>query len=104
MKAAAFALLAILAAALHGAAGQRGAATLLAEQAIELPRAAELRAVVSASCRECAWDTRGREAATLIIRVDGHYAQHLQLLRGSADYSVMLGAVEPGRHTVRIEV
>jgi hypothetical protein len=103
MKTAAFALLAILAAALQGAAGQ-SAASLLTEQSIDLPRAAELRAVVSAVCRECAWDTASREAVTLVIHVDGKYSQHLPLLRGSADYSVMLGAAEPGRHTVRVEV
>ena len=38
---------------------------VLAEQSIDLPRAAELRAVVSAQCGECAWDTEGREAVTL---------------------------------------
>jgi hypothetical protein len=79
------------------------AAIVLAEQSVDLPRDAELRAVVSAQCARCAWDTKGREAVTLTIWVDGRYSQHLPLVRGSADYSVMLGAAEAGRHEIRIE-
>ena len=105
MRAAAFALIAILAAAiLDGRAQTSGAPALLAEESINLTRAAELRALISAQCRECAWDTEGREAVTLTIRIDGRYSQHLPLVRGSADYDVMLGALEPGRHVVRAEV
>lgn len=104
MKAATFALLAILAALLRGGDAQTGGPPILAEQSIDLTRAAELRAVVSASCPRCAWDTAGREAATLVLRVDGRYSQHLPLVRGSADYAVMLGDAEPGRHTIRVEL
>ena len=104
-RAASFALLAILAAAvLDGRAQNRAAPAVLAEQSIDLTRAAELRAVISAQCRECAWDAVGREAVTLAIRVDGQYSQHLPLVHGSADYEVVLGALEPGRHLVRAEV
>jgi hypothetical protein len=105
MKAAMFALLAILAAAFStGGAQSGGAPAPLAEAAIDLAGAAELRAVVAAQCRECAWDRAGREAVTLVISVDGRYTQHLPLIRGSGEYSVMLGAAEPGRHVVRAEV
>jgi len=105
MRAASFALLAILAAAILDGRAQPGAApVVLVEESINLTRASELRAVISAQCRECAWDTVGREAVTLVIRVDGQYSQHLPLVRGSADYDVMLGALEPGRHVVRAEV
>jgi hypothetical protein len=105
MKASTFARLAILAATLRTGSAQEGAApVVLADQSVNLTRAAELRAVVNAQCRECAWDTAGREAATLVIRVDGRYSQHLMLVRGSADYNVLLGAAEPGRHTVRVEL
>jgi hypothetical protein len=98
-------LLAFLAAAFPIGGAQSGAASpALAEASFDLPRAAELRAVVSAQCRQCAWDTAGREAATLVIRVDGRYSQHLPLIGGSGDYSVMLGAAEPGRHSVRVEL
>jgi hypothetical protein len=105
MRAATFALVAILAAAPPASGAQTVASpAVLAEQSIELPRAAELRAVITAQCRDCAWETAGREAVTLVIRVDGRYSQHLLLTRGSADYSVMLGAAEPGRHLVAAEV
>jgi hypothetical protein len=105
VRVATFALLAILAAALRPSGAQSGATTnVLTEETIVLTRPAELRAVAGAVCRECAWDTAGREAATLVVRVDGRYSQHLPLVRGSADYTVMLGAAEPGRHTVRVEL
>jgi hypothetical protein len=104
MRAATLALLVLVAAQPSGP-GSRAASTLLAEQSVDLPRDAELRAVVSAQCRECAWDTEGREAVTITISVDGHYSQHLPLVRGgSADYSVMLGAAQAGRHTIRLDV
>ena len=108
MRAATLALLVILAAraprswsgSLRGTASKAVPDTTtiaLAEQSIDLPRAAELRAVVSAQCGECAWDTEGREAVTLTIWVDGVYSQHLPLVRGgSADYSVMLGSADAG--------
>ena len=80
-------------------------AIVLAAQSIDLPRAAELRAVVSAQCGGCRWDTEGREAVTLTIWVDGRYSQHLPLVRGgSADYTVMLGAAQAGHHDVRLEL
>jgi len=105
MKAAALALLAILAAALRTGSTQPGAApVVLADQPIELARPAELRAVVSARCGACAWDTPGREAAVLVVRVDGRYSQHLPLVHGSGDYPIMLGEAEPGRHLVRVEL
>jgi hypothetical protein len=119
MRAATLAFLAILAAQRPGAVGaglQTGGGTaskavpdtktmVLAEQSIDLPRAAELRAVVSAECGECAWDTESREAVTLTIWVDGVYSQHLPLVRGgSADYSVMLGSADAGRHTIRLDI
>jgi hypothetical protein len=106
MRAATLALLAIVAAAPHpGTSQTRAAAIVIAEESVDLPRPAELRAVVSAQCRECAWDTEGREAVTLTIWVDGRYSQHLPLVRGgSADYAVMLGSADAGRHAVRLEI
>ena len=105
MRAATLALLAMLAAQRAGAPESVAPAIILAEQQVDLPRTAELRAVVSAQCSECAWDTEGREAVTLTIRVDGGYSQHLPLVRGgSAEYSVMLGSADAGRHIVRLEI
>src|SRR5215210_6715229 len=76
-----------------GASLRPAGAAVLAEQSIDLPRPAELRAVVTGQCAQCAWDVEGREAVTLTISVDGHYSQQLPLVRGgSADYNVMLGA------------
>jgi len=83
---------------------EHASAIVLARQEIDLTRDAELRAVVSAQCGECAWDTEGREAVTLTIWVDGRYSQHLPLVRGSADYSVMLGSADRGHHSVRVEI
>lgn len=99
-----FARLAILAAMLPTVSAQERAAPVLADEVVTLTRAAELRAVVSAQCRDCAWDTVGREAATLLVRVDGRYSQHVPLVRGSGDYAVLLGDAEPGRHAVRVEL
>jgi hypothetical protein len=104
MRAAILALLALLAAQRSGIPAHHDAATVLAQQEVDLTRDAELRAVVSAQCPGCAWDTEGREAVTLTISVDGRYSQHLPLVRGSADYAVMLGSADRGRHTIRIEV
>src|SRR6185295_16487399 len=108
MRAAALALLAVLASAVDAGLQTTSVPStktiVLAEQSVDLPRAAELRAVVSAQCRECAWDTEGREAVTLTIWIDGRYSQHLPLVRGSADYAVMLGSADAGRHTIRLEI
>src|SRR5258708_6376666 len=105
MRAATVALLGLLAAQPPGAPESHAQAIVLAEQRVDLPRAAELRALVSAQCSACRWDTEGREAVTLTIWVDGRYAQHLPLVRGgSADYAVMLGSAAAGRHTVRVEI
>ena len=62
---------------------------------------AEAVATITVSCAMCAWDTAGREAVVLSLTLDGRYVQHLPIVRtGRADYSVMLGRVEPGRHTL----
>lgn len=77
----------------------------LAEHRFELPRGAELLATISARCDSCAWDTTGREAVSLIISIDGRYSQHLPLVRtGRAEYNVMLGAADAGRHTIRVQI
>jgi hypothetical protein len=64
---------------------------------------AEAFATITATCDLCAWDTAGREAVVLSLSVDGVYTQHLSLVRrGRAEYRVMLGRVEPGRHALMI--
>ena len=64
---------------------------------------AEALATVTVTCERCAWDIAGREAVVLSLALDGRYVQHLPIVRtGRADYSVMLGRVEPGRHTLEL--
>lgn len=70
----------------------------------EAPPGAEIIATISARCDQCAWDTPGREAATLAILIDDRYVAHLPLVRpGRADYEVMLGP-EVGSHMLRVRV
>lgn len=64
----------------------------------------EAIATITATCDTCAWDVPGREAVVLRLTLDGRYQQHLPLVRtGRAAYRVMLGRVEPGRHTLTVE-
>lgn len=78
---------------------------VLTQTTFELARRGEVLASITARCDACAWDTEGREAVTLIIFLDGRYSQHLPLVRtGRAEYRVMLGAADAGRHTIRVEI
>jgi hypothetical protein len=87
------------------------AAVLLASAAaaqdtkIDVEKRAVLLATVEARCDECAWDVAGREAATLVLTLNGRYAQHLPIVRtGKSDYRILLGTVPPGTHTARVQV
>jgi hypothetical protein len=65
---------------------------------------AEAIATFTVTCDACAWGVAGREAVVLSLGLDGRYAQHLPVIRtGRANYQVMLGVVEPGTHTLRID-
>ena len=76
----------------------------IAQTTFETSVGAEAIATVSATCDLCAWDVAGREAVVLSLALDGHYSQHLTVVRsGRAEYRVMLGRVEPGRHTLAVE-
>ncbi len=71
----------------------------------ESPRVAEAVAHLTVRCDACAWDVEGREAATLSLTVDNRPPVHLPIVRsGSADYDVLLGSVDVGSHSVRVEV
>src|SRR5262245_51643688 len=74
------------------------------EEAFELPQAAEVIATLTAGCTGCSWAVPGREAAVLVLELDGHYSQHLVLLRGErpADYEVFLGGLAAGAHRLRV--
>jgi hypothetical protein len=68
------------------------------------PAAGEAVATITAGCENCDWGVEGREAALLELTEDGKYSQHLALTRGAggAEYAVMLGAVEAGRHRLAV--
>jgi hypothetical protein len=74
------------------------------EQSFELSRPSEVVAAITAGCEACAWGKKGREAATLVLSVDGRYSQHLVLARGEGpeEYRVLLGALEAGPHRLHI--
>jgi hypothetical protein len=82
------------------------AAPALREEPFRLAAPAEAVAVVRASCKACAWGVRGREAAVLVLELDGRYSQHLALLRGpaAADYAVDLGPLDAGSHALRLSL
>jgi hypothetical protein len=72
----------------------------LASASFDLAEAAQVVAVVTATCQACDWGQRSREAAVISLRVDGRYSQDLPLFqgRGPAAYRVLLGGLEAGRH------
>jgi hypothetical protein len=65
----------------------------------------EAIANLTIGCGRCDWGVQGREAAVLILSVDGRYSQHLVLTRGEepAKYRVMLGPLTGGPHRLRID-
>jgi hypothetical protein len=65
---------------------------------------AEVIATVTVRCDACAWETEGREAAVFAVTLNGRYVQHLPTVRpGRAEYRVLIGAVQPGTHTIRLD-
>jgi hypothetical protein len=79
------------------------AAPALHVHPFRLERAAEVVAVVRATCPGCDWGTPGREAAVLALSVDGALHQHLVLTRGErGEYRVLLGALAAGEHTLAL--
>jgi hypothetical protein len=89
--------LALLAAAAAGLPGLR-------EETFSLDARAEVVASLSAGCAGCSWGVDGREAAVLVIEVDGSYSQHVVLTRGPApvEYPILLGPLEAGQHQLRV--
>jgi hypothetical protein len=89
---------ALLAAALLAAAPRAGELVPLRRVGLLLDRPAQVVAEVHARCARCDWGKRGREAAVLRLSLDGAYAQHLVLARGSGAYRVALGELQAGQH------
>jgi hypothetical protein len=82
------------------------AGPLLREQRFEVERPSEAVATLTAGCEGCDWGQAGREAAALVLSVDGKYSQHLILSRGEGpeDYRVALGALGAGPHKLEIHL
>jgi hypothetical protein len=80
------------------------APAVLHSGSFSLAQPGDVVAVLIATCEACAWDEPGREAAVLALGVDGRYSQDVPLARGRgpAEYQVLLGPLEAGRH--RLEV
>ena len=79
---------------------------LLREDRFRVERPSEVVATLTARCERCDWGQPGREAAALVLSVDGKYSQHLILSRGEgpADYRVALGALAAGPHELRVHL
>jgi hypothetical protein len=77
---------------------------LLREERFRAERPSEVVVTLTAGCERCDWGEAGREAAALVLSVDGKYSQHLILSRGEAlaDYRVALGALAAGPHRLQI--
>ena len=82
------------------------ASAALREEPFALAEAAEATATVAASCARCNWGLKGREAALLVLEVDGRYSQHLALVRGAgpAEYPVFLGRLGAGPHRLAVRL
>jgi hypothetical protein len=82
------------------------AGPLLHEERFQVERASEVVATLTAACAGCDWGEKGREAAALVLAVDGRYSQHLFLCRGgpAAEYRVALGRLEPGPHRLKVQL
>jgi hypothetical protein len=77
----------------------------LREEALDLQHPAEVIAILNAGCIGCSWGAPNREAAVLVLELDGRYSQHLVLVRGEkpAEYSVFLGHLAAGSHHLRVK-
>jgi hypothetical protein len=82
------------------------AGPLLREDSFGVERPSEVIATLTARCERCDWGQPGREAAALVLSVDGRYSQHLILSRGDApaDYRVALGGLAAGPHRLQIRL
>jgi hypothetical protein len=93
----------LLALVLLAVAGSGPPGALL-EETLMLEAPSEVVATVTAGCAGCSWGAAGREAAVLVLDLDGRYSQHLVLTRGErpVEYPVFLGALAAGPHRLRV--
>jgi hypothetical protein len=95
-------VIAALAAAVLAAASTPGGLVVLRTEGVSLERPAEVVAEVQVRCARCDWRRPGREAAVLRLSLDGAYAQHLVLARGTGAYRVALGRLAAGEHALEV--
>lgn len=83
-----------------------GAASVMA-QTRELPfdvhQRAEIVADLVLDAPNADWSKPGKEASLAILTVDGKAQQHLMVFGGARPYSVFLGVLDAGKHTLRVE-
>jgi hypothetical protein len=73
------------------------------ERAFRFAARGEAVLTLEAGCAACDWGTRGREAAVLVVAVDGEYSQHVVLFRGErAAYRLLLGPLAAGDHRLTV--
>jgi hypothetical protein len=80
-------------------------AQTLSEKKFQLANEAEVLLDLTASAPGTSWLEKGREAATASVLVDGNYQQDVILFNGAQrhTYQLLLGRLQPGEHTCRIE-
>jgi hypothetical protein len=80
-------------------------AQTLHEKTFQVASEAEAVLELTASAPNTAWREKGREAAAVTIFVDGRYHQDLLLFNGAREltYQLLLGRLQAGEHTLRID-
>jgi hypothetical protein len=75
------------------------------EKKFEVAEESEVLVDLTASGPGTSWVEKGKEAAALILSLDGKYHQNLILFRGAQPYAypLMLGRLAPGSHSIRVE-
>lgn len=82
------------------------AAQTLTEKRFQVAAEAEVLLDLTASAPGTSWLEKGREAATATIYVDGRYQQDVILFNGARPhtYQLLLGRLQPGEHSYRVEL
>ncbi len=80
-------------------------AQTLLEKRFQVAHEAEVLLDLTANALNTSWREKGREAAAVTIFVDGRYHQDLLLFNGagSFSYQLLLGRLQAGEHTLRID-
>ncbi|MFY9555988.1 MAG: hypothetical protein WAV20_17690 [Blastocatellia bacterium] len=78
----------------------------LLEKQFRVETEAEALLDLTAAAPHASWGETGSEAAITTILIDGRYNQDIYLFSGASrfTYQVMLGRVQPGEHSLRIEL